>query len=182
MTTSHSEIGFYVHFRCFVIVRCVCVCVWISLFLCVRKSEREKSWCQSLWAYFFPFTERTNEVLEFQRLLPFLGLARIHGTFSRNCTAEFIWNKWNKGNFFLFFYLVLSFSLSNVAVFFPFSFVFLQRTFLLLSGIWLYISVVSVDFLSLSVSIHICGIPRYFFHFSFHSLISCSKTILTYST
>lgn len=29
----------------------------------------------------------------------FSGLARIHGTFSRNCTAEFIWNKWNKGNF-----------------------------------------------------------------------------------
>lgn len=88
MTTSHNcEIGFYVHFRCFCDGAVCVVCVRALLVM-----------SKSLGSFVSPPAVQMK-FQTFSACYRFSGLARIHGTFSRNCTAEFIWNKWNKGNF-----------------------------------------------------------------------------------
>lgn len=73
--------------------------------------------------------------------------ARIHGTCSRNCTAEFTWNKWNKGNFFpprlymCVFSLLLRFSSINFSIIIRYLIVYLLFPLLCYSCILTLLSI-----------------------------------------
>lgn len=114
MTTSHSHklaqtqltsrLVFTLRsgvFAMYAVGWCVCVCVCARLSVCMFVCFM---WMISNSLCSFAFDSSINEVWkEFNVCCRWFfrwpGLAHIYGTFSRSCTAEFIRNKWNKGNF-----------------------------------------------------------------------------------
>lgn len=176
MTTSHTHTQYSLwdwllrtfQFRCFCNVRrwfvrsfvcfvCVMISKYISLFL-----------VRSFGLFVF---DNINEVSKIQRLLAisvrrdWVRRTHLRRTFSRSCTAEFIWNKWNKGNF------SCSHSLMIRSVFFFFILLFSLNVF--------FFGLCSFAFHSINFSIYI----RYLIvYLRFSSCVFCARLIFVFSS